>query len=305
MKTTAEILAVAADHLRTLRGHTFDVLELSKPVSVVAATNMMKIISKLSPLLGNLIEINMAEMLNTKPEFEALGHWERQDPGFPDVVFRGVEPLPGFEVKAWFPFATEITSRFKDSQKTLAPENTQVASVAWLPEHIVYGRPYILDVCIVSGLSVAQARDAHYHNPPDYLVLEPEDTTLRTRNLQQSTTSGYKFQGSDEELEAAKIVVEGWGPTGNIYQPSPDYQAQLRELTNRYRYRLDTNFAKMDRVVHPELEAFKQNVMGMTVKGLTVGQWGKLLGKRKEAALRAALETRIGIREAPPDELLQ
>ena len=40
-------------------------------------------------------------------------------PGFPDTIFIGpnVTPSPGFEIKAWFPLATEITARFKDSQK--------------------------------------------------------------------------------------------------------------------------------------------------------------------------------------------
>ena len=53
-----QALTAAGSHLTNLRGHVFDVLELSKPVSVDAGINLMKVISKLSPILGNLIEFN-------------------------------------------------------------------------------------------------------------------------------------------------------------------------------------------------------------------------------------------------------
>lgn len=115
-------------------------------------------------------------------------------------------------------------------------------------------------MCIVSGLSVAVARDTHYHNPPDYLVLEPEDTSQRTANLQQTNTSGYKFQGSAEEFLEAKKIVDSWGTQGKVYKPTREYQRLLRELRIRYEYRLDTNFAKMDRIVHPGIEEFKRRV---------------------------------------------
>ena len=302
---TADVIAAATRVLQELPGHSFDVLELSKPVSPDAAVDLMKIVSKLSPLLGNLIEINTAEILNDREEFDGLGEWERQDPDFPDVVFRGVEPTPGFEVKAWFPLATEITGRFKDSQNRFAENNTEVAIFAWLPEHLVHGRPYILDVCIVSGLSVAQARDLHYHNPPDYLVVEPEDTSKRTRNLQQTNTAGYKWQGTAAEFEEASELVRSWGSGGAAYQPTSEYQERVRELMGRYKYRLDTNFAKMDRIVHAEIEAFKSKVMAMDVNGLTVSEWGRLISGRNENRLRSALEEHVGVTEEDSDELIR
>jgi hypothetical protein len=204
---TSDILNRADQHIGGLKGHVFDLLTLAKPVSPDAALNLAKVISKLSPLLGNLIEFNTVEVLNEQAEFARWGKWIRQDPGFPDSIFVGsIVPVPGLEIKAWFPLATEITARFKDSQNAFAQDNTRVALLAWLPEHLIYGRPRILDVCVVSGLSIARARDEHYHNPPDYLVLEPEDTSARTRNLQQSNTSGYKWQGTATELRAAEAL---------------------------------------------------------------------------------------------------
>lgn len=209
---TQDVLASATKHLHELSGHVFDLLTVSKPISPEAAINLAKVISKLSPLLGNLIEFNTVEFLNDQEEYQGLGEWERQDPGFPDTIFAGsISPTPGFEIKAWFPLATEITARFKDSQNHFMEDQTHVCMLAWLPEKLIYGKPRILDVCVVPGLSVAQARDNHYHNPPDYLVLEPEDTTARTRNLQQTNTNGYKWQGTAEQFAEARKLVAGWG----------------------------------------------------------------------------------------------
>ena len=170
----ATTIALAEKRLRTLTGHVFDVLEVRKPVSPDAAANLAKIVSKLSPLVGNLIEFNTCEFLNDQKEFQGIGKWVRQDPGFPDCIFEGaVAPVPGFEIKAWFPLATEITARFKDSELHFADDRTYVAMMAWLPEYVIFGRPQIVGVVTASGQSVARARDEHFHNPPDYIVLQP------------------------------------------------------------------------------------------------------------------------------------
>jgi len=295
---TQEVIALARDHLRGLAGHTFDVLEVSKPVSPEAAVNLAKIISKLSPLVGNLIEFNSCEYLNDQEGFAAFGKWQRQDPGFPDTIFAGtVTPIPGFEIKAWFPLATEITARFKDSQNHFAQDQTYVAMLAWLPEFLIYGKPKIIDIVVVSGASVAKARDDHYHNPPDYLVLEPGDTTARTSNLQQTNTNGYKFQGTPEQFRAAQALVQAWGADGSSYLPTAAYHTLLRELTNLYPYRLDTNFAKMDRIVHAEIEAFKNRVHNSTFHGRTIGAWNRLLSKGDEDLIKRALEASFNIRD--------
>ena len=176
--------------------------------------------------------------------------------------------------------------------------------LAWLPEKIIYGKPRIIDVCVVSGLSVAIARDTHYHNPPDYLVLEPEDTTQRTGNLQQTNTNGYKFQGSADELLSAHKIVESWGTEGKTYKPTREYQHLLRELLMRYKYRLDTNFAKLDRIVHPGIEAFKKRVYNTELSGITVREWNRLLSSRREERIERSLQNYLEIRKENIDELL-
>ncbi len=305
---TEEVLRIAGDHLQELSGHKFDVLTVEPPVSPEAAVNLSKIVSKLSPILGNLIEFNVVEYLDDQDEFAGQGTWRRQDPGFPDAVFDGVVPQPGFEIKAWFPLSTEITARFKDSQNHFTDENTNVCMLAWLPEKILYGKPQIIDVVIVSGKSVAEARDNHYHNPPHYIVQEPENTENRTSNLQQTNTNGYRIQDpTEEQLRAAERLIASWGNDGHIYKPTPEYQAQLRELMNICNYRLDTNYAKMDRIVHPGLEAFKARVLGIETEGMTISQWANLFraSARAEAKLRKAIKAQETAEEKQDENALE
>ena len=288
---TQEILASASVHLQQLTGHVFDILTISKPQTPGATINLTKVLSKLSPFLGNLIEFNTVEFLNAQPEYRPFGRWMRQDPGFPDTVFVGsVTPTPGFEIKAWFPFSTEITARFKDSQEHFAHDQTHICLLAWLPDHLFYGKPRIIDVCIVSGRSVAESRDEHYHNPPDYLVIEPEDTTTRTRNLQQTNTNGYKFQGTSEQLAKAQKLTDDWGLQAHGYQTTPAYQTQLRQLLAAFPYRLDTNFAKMDRIMHRGIESFKQRVLNRELHGMEISKWNRILYGKSDEAKQQALE---------------
>ena len=307
MNNTADVIKLASEHLSDLKGHLFDLLTVSKPISPDAAVNLAKVISKLSPILGNLIEFNTVEFLNDQHEYQDHGIWKRQDPGFPDTIFEGsIKPTAGFEIKAWFPLATEITARFKDSQNHFLHDQTYVCMLAWLPDRLIYGKPQIVDVCVISGMSVAKSRDDHYHNPPDYLVLEPEDTSARTANLQQTNTNGYKWQGTDDtELKKAVEIVNSWGKGGKSYKASPEYQLQLRELIAKFPYRLDTNFAKMDRIVHAEIEAFKSRVMSLERNGKTIKQWQRLLKQNKENDLRSALKSNLGITDDDSGSILQ
>lgn len=303
---TRQVIEAGSAHLASLAGHTFGILTISRPSSVHAAVSLSRIISKLSPLLGNLIEFNTVDFLNSKREFAGRGVWRRQDPDFPGTVFDGpVKPRPGFEIKAWFPLATEITARFRDSQNQFRQDNIYVAMLAWLPDHLIFGKPRIIDVCIVSGRSAAEARDNHYHNPPDYLVVEPEETSTRTRNLRQTNTNGLKFQGTAEDLAKATGIVESWGPNGRQYSPTREYQRRLQELRSQFNYRLDTNYAKMDRIMHAGIEEFKTRVENTSANGLPVTEWKRLLDfedrnskkqAKKEAALRKALADQLGIR---------
>ena len=295
---TQEILSSASVHIRSLVGRVFDMLVISEPSTSHAAINLSKSVSKLSPFLGNLIEFSTVEFLNSKPEYHALGKWLRQDPGFPDTIFEGsVTPTPGLEIKTWFPLATEITARFRDSQDNFAQDQTYVCLLAWLPDKLIYGKPHIIDICVISGQSVAKARDEHYYNPPDYLVIEPEDTKTRTRNLQQTNTSGYKFQGTSKELSRAHKLVRELKLQDVGYRTSPEHQAKIRELLSTFPYRLDTNFAKIDRIMHDDIEKFKQRVLDQEIYGSTIAEWSRIFSKGSDNAKQQALEEIIASQE--------
>lgn len=283
--TYKEILIKASEHLHSMQGNYVDVVEVKKPPTIEYADHLTKVVSKLSPLVGNMIEYYVCVELN-QLDWEGFGEWKRQDPGFPDTVFEGsISPTPGIEVKTWFPLATEITARFKDSINHFKFDQTHVALVVWLPEYIIYGKPKIIDVWVDTASSLANARDKHYHRPPDYLVFEPEDTSLRTANLQQTNTNGYKFQGNKALLLEAEELVQSWGKNGKSYSANAKYQKKLRELLRLYPYRLDTNFAKIDRIQHKGLKAFKTEVMKTQIHGHSLSEWTKLLGDKNSSTI--------------------
>lgn len=289
-----DVLEKAKLELCALDENLIDVVDIKKPPTLEYAKQLAKVISKLSPLLGNMIEFSTVDLLNTF-DWSDEGTWIRQDPGFPDALFKSdvVFPNPGIEIKAWFPFATEITARFKDSVTIFSEDNIDMALIAWLPENVIWGKPKIIDVLIVNGKSVAQARDAHYHRPPEYIVFEPEDTTSRTANLQQTNTNGYKLQEDKSDVKKAIAVVESWGQDGKRYSPAPEYQRLLRTLYGDFVYRLDTNYAKIDRIEHPEIEAFKSRVLNTIFHQKTIKEWSTILSSKDETLLESALKTII------------
>ena len=285
----SDILTTASNEITALKGRTLPVVDITKPPNLDYAKQLAKVVSKLSPLLGNMIEFSTVDLLNTY-DWKGFGIWQRQDPGFPDAIFssESIFPNPGIEIKTWFPFATEITARFKDSIRHFENDQINVALIAWLPEYVLWGKPVIVDTWIGSASSVAATRDAHYHRPPDYLVFEPGDTSNRTANLQQTNTNGYKFQGTPADFARAKEVVDSWGDDGKTYSTSQDYQSKLQGLLGNFPYRSDTNFAKMDRIGHASLEEFKARVLATEYRGNTVGQWSRILS-RQDATLDSEL----------------
>lgn len=286
-----DILDIAKNELTGLDNNLIDILEIKRPPTLEYAKHLVRVISKLSPLLGNMIEFSTIDLLNNY-NWNGVGKWIRQDPGFPDALFKSttIIPNPGIEIKAWFPLATEITARFKDSVTIFSEDNIDMALISWLPENVIWGKPRIIDVLVVSGKSVAEARDTHYHKPPHYLVFEPEDTTARTANLQQTNTNGYKLQTDKCDITEASKLVETWGEEKKIYSPSPEYQKLLRSLQNQFVYRLDTNYAKIDRIEHKEIEVFKNHVLNTKFHGMTIKEWCIVFASKDEKTLEDALK---------------
>jgi len=75
MKTKA-VIELASDRLQGLPNRSFDIFTLGKPIDLNEAVSMArlyKIISKVSPLVGNLIEFDTANFLNQFDEFKPHG----------------------------------------------------------------------------------------------------------------------------------------------------------------------------------------------------------------------------------------
>jgi len=86
---TQESNEILEREVTSCSGKTLNRFSINKPASIQQVINWSRIISKLSPVVGNLLEYEALSSLNKLKEFQRLGEWIRQDPGFPDVFFKG------------------------------------------------------------------------------------------------------------------------------------------------------------------------------------------------------------------------
>lgn len=96
---TRDILNAAKEELTSLDSHLIDVLDIKRPTSLAYAKQLAKVISKLSPLLGNMIEFSTVDLLN-KHDWNNMGEWIRQDSDFPDALFKSNTILKSAGVSA-------------------------------------------------------------------------------------------------------------------------------------------------------------------------------------------------------------
>ena len=81
-----EVLNIATTTVLELKGHTLDILTVRKPRNLQEAIDLSKVVSKLSPIVGNTIETAITEYLNSKKIWPEGCVWIRQDPDFPDAL---------------------------------------------------------------------------------------------------------------------------------------------------------------------------------------------------------------------------
>lgn len=257
-----------------LRAHPVDLLSVKSLGPDVDALLIARNISKLSPFVSTQIENIAIKVLSDVPSADGLD-WVRQDPGFPDAGLRylGVPTGHGIEAKAWYVCGTEITARFRASQVLLKDRRVYLLLVAWIMSKVLFGQPTVLDFLLVDAGDVARVRDEHYHAPPNYLVIEPQDTTTRAANLQQANVMGFIVQTREESvLQPMRVLIDRHEP------PYTDWSRSISHvLRQNLPYREETNFGKIDRIAHPEIEAFKARVLATNYLGRTVTQWAALL----------------------------
>lgn len=105
------ILQNSTKNLIGLVDQKLHLVTLGKPRDEIEAIGLSQVVSKLSPIIGNLLEYEVASKLNSLGNIPKNTKWIRQDPGFPDTTLEGFDGLtPGIEIKTWFPLATEITA---------------------------------------------------------------------------------------------------------------------------------------------------------------------------------------------------
>lgn len=258
--------------VRGLVGHRLATLSLGQ-LGTRYARFLAQKVSTLSPLIASLVEIAIVEAVNQEAEgFE----WIRQEPAFPDAAMLDTAGTPtdhGLEVKAWHVLSTEITGRFKESRNRLIDKEIHMVIAAWALDHVVWGTPTLLGVYTVPALEIAETRDRHYYDPPRYLIVEPGDTAERTRNLQQTLVEGYRLQEANEHMiTSAEAYVRAKGPSARDPY-TPEGEALVSDLMGRYDYRLETNFAKIDRIGHEGLERFKTATLAGDLHGRSIDEW--------------------------------
>jgi len=69
------------------------------------------------------------------------------------------------------------------------------------------------------------------------------------------------------------MLVAGWGATFKEYGYDPAFPQRVQSLIRQFKYPLDTNFARIDRIGHPGLKAPKTQSMGTTYAGHTIQEW--------------------------------
>lgn len=82
-----DVLKDASRTICHISGRILDIVDIKKPSTIEYAVQLSKVISKLSPLIGNMIEFSTVDLLNSKNS-NRYGKWMRQDPGFPDALFK-------------------------------------------------------------------------------------------------------------------------------------------------------------------------------------------------------------------------
>lgn len=282
--------------LATLVGTTLDAVAVRSNVPSEAPL-LGANVSKLSPLTSTLLESRAVLDLAVATEGGRF-QIERQDPGFPDagVFLDGLATGHGLEIKAYNVLATEITARFRASQLALVNKNIHVVLICWVMDRVIHGQPLILDVQFIEAMSLAKARDAHYNRPPNYVVSPPDDNRGRIGSMLLRNVEGHVLQPSTtaESLGRVRVIQEALLQGAALGEPHHEVTAELtRHLRANLTYRLDTNFAKLDRIQHHEVESAKARNLGRLYLGRTFADWRAVLRgmtSRDQSTRRSAME---------------
>lgn len=282
-----------------LDGKTFDVVTLNK-VEDEAALDFAENLSQLSSLISLEIEADAINRLNQrfKNELPDGVRWARNDrihgEKYPDLALADMSAAgsedasdrvwPGIEIKAWCPFATEITGRMKKGQSIMQQSPSTMILAVWLPEHLLYGQPKIFTTWVGDGLEMAKSRDQYWHNPPSSVIVEPDYSPDRAAHKQHTNVTRYLLDDDSQQADA-RAKADELGILDRPYSYDSDYQQGVRTLINTFDYKKGSNnFRKLNRLHHPPLDQFRDSVRtANSVEGKTFKDWYSHLKAGEEA----------------------
>ena len=81
----------------------------------------------------------------------------------------------------------------------------------------------------------------------------------------------------------------------HIYEATPEFQTKIKSFIEKFPYRLDTNYAKIDRIEHEGIERFKNKTLNSVINGKTIKEWARIIGAENSAPLITQLKTHFDI----------
>lgn len=271
-------------------GRAIDILTVNK-CDEDAVIEFLKNMSKLSSLISVQIETRALKHIRSTygdrlPENvgwvinERIGGEKYPDLAFADFDYEPSSDWvwPGVEIKAWCPFATEMSGRMMKGQSIMQTYPDQLLLVAWLPEHLLYGQPKIIGTWIGDGLEMAKSRDNHWHDPPNSLILEPDFSPEREAHKQHTNVDRYLWDDAASKKDDAREMAKELDLLDSSYSYDDDYQRRVRELYSAFDYKKGTNFRKLTRLHHDPLDTFPERIRKNThIEGKSLHEWNKLL----------------------------
>jgi len=243
-------------------------------------------LAKFSSVLSNMLEVHLVEELNKVNKmfnYWPNHKWINQDPYFPDCILvpnKGYNPktnthgVMGIEVKIWYPMATELTARLNESQDTAGLDNSVLLIGAWMPKSLIWGEIHTLGAGVFDLLDVIRTRDRKWFKPPKELITEPNDTTSRTSNLQQTNVIFWELQSGND---IAKTIVAGW--PDEDYSTDSATQTRINHLIDHpdISYRQENqNRNKIQRINFAEIDDFRQSMSEKKICGKTLKSWQEM-----------------------------
>lgn len=214
--------------------------------------------SRLSTYVSNRLEYVIIDYLNDTKISKAY-NWIRLEGKFPDLqlLHNNKSTGLGIEIKSTYGHCDEPSARFWHSITNFKSYESQyICIIAWELDKDTYGYPIVYNTFCVDAKKLAESRDKGIHKPPDSLLCMPYN--ISEGNTKQTDVKVYLLQDEESRQSAKKMMEEH-----NISDQSPwsnESQTLVHTLKNSFKYRIDDNKGKLNRIKHPGLQQFLKDI---------------------------------------------